>query len=131
MTDDRTGSAGRGPLIRPGQRVWVGGHDEPIRRQVNDALGMVARPPTGPLDVAFVTPATQEECAYFLLKALARLSPAGRVWVAFTPSPTLSREAVEVAARTAGLAPIEGPALPIKGVGILFARAPEGPSEER
>ena len=50
------------------------------------------RPPTGPLDAAFITPATSEEAAYFAEKLKPRLSTDASIWVVV---PSANRSATD------------------------------------
>ena len=67
--------------LRTGLRVWVGGNNTVARREIESFLSETTRPPTGPLDVAFITPSTNEEAAYFAAKLKPRLTAEARVWV--------------------------------------------------
>jgi hypothetical protein len=61
--------------------VWVGGRDLVARRAVESCLPPVQRPPTGPLDAAFITPASLDEALYFAGKVAERMRPTGSVWI--------------------------------------------------
>lgn len=67
--------------LRTGLRIWVGGNNTDARREIERYLSETTRPPTGPLDSAFITPVTSEEAAYFAAKLKPRLTPDARVWV--------------------------------------------------
>lgn len=67
--------------LRTGLRIWVGGNNTDARREIEQYLSETTRPPTGPLDAAFITPNTSEEAAYFAAKLKPRLTPDACVWV--------------------------------------------------
>jgi hypothetical protein len=62
-------------------RIWIGGHDLDARREVSIRLVGAARPATGPIDLAFITPLTVDEALYFAEKLRPRLTPGGAVWI--------------------------------------------------
>lgn len=66
---------------KPGLRVWVGGHNLHARREIEKHLAGTIRPPTGPIDAAFIAPQSIDEAAYFGCKLRARLARDGVVWV--------------------------------------------------
>lgn len=67
--------------LRAGLRIWVGGNNVGIRREMETHLSETTRPPTGLLDAAFITPATSEEAVYFARKLKPRLSGDASLWV--------------------------------------------------
>lgn len=67
--------------LPPGARIWVGGHDRAARRALEAVVAGAPRPPTGPIDAAFVAPETLDEAAYFVDKVLPRLVPSGVIWI--------------------------------------------------
>ncbi len=67
--------------LRPGVRVWVGGHDMAAKRAVAPFLSEASRPPTGPLDAAFIAAGSPEEADYFLHKLARRLPPGATAWI--------------------------------------------------
>lgn len=67
--------------LRPDLRIWVGGNNTDARREIETYLLETARPPTGPLDAAFITPDTSEEAVYFAAKLRPRLTPNAHVCV--------------------------------------------------
>jgi hypothetical protein len=44
------------------------------------------RPPTGPLDAAFITPRSVDEALHFARKLRARMAPTGALWIIY-PNP--------------------------------------------
>ena len=62
-------------------RVWIGGHDARARRVIESLVASAQRPPTGPIDVAVITPTSAAEAAYFAGKLANRLSRDSFVWV--------------------------------------------------
>ena len=67
--------------IKPGLRVWVGGHQSQAKAEIEPHLAGTIRPPEGPLDLAFVTPQSVDEAVYFAGKLLRRLQSNGTLWV--------------------------------------------------
>ncbi len=67
--------------LAPESRVWVGGHNLDARRVVERHLKDAIRPTLGPLDVAFITPNSADEAAYFASKLLERLAEGACIWV--------------------------------------------------
>ena len=67
--------------LRAGLRIWVGGNNADARREMETYLLETTRPPTGPLDAAFIIPDTSEEAVYFAQKLRPRLTPDASVWV--------------------------------------------------
>lgn len=66
-------------------RVWLAGHAREAKRIVEPCLNDAARPPTGPVDLAILTPLDAEEAFYFTCKGVGRLAARGRlllVWAA-------------------------------------------------
>lgn len=78
--------------VGPGKRVWVGGHNVEARREIESFLEGVERPPTGPLDLAFIAPQTADEAVYFAGKLRSRIVSTGMAWVVY-PNISSSREA--------------------------------------
>jgi len=78
--------------VEPGKRVWVGGHNLDARREIELHLAGTERPPTGPIDLAFVAPRSTDEAVYFAGKLRSRLAPTGLVWIVY-PNPCSPREA--------------------------------------
>ena len=68
-------------LAGAGARAWLGGHDTQARGLVERRLAGVPRPPTGPLDAAFLTPRSVEEALHFARKLRDRLTPGGTLTV--------------------------------------------------
>jgi len=66
-----------GALSAVGARVWLGGHDTKLRGLIERRLVGVRRPPTGPLDAAFITPLCVEEAVHFAGKLRKRLVESG------------------------------------------------------
>jgi hypothetical protein len=66
-----------------GRRVWIGGNNRDARRSVEKRMADfdVHRSPTGPLDLAIITPGSVDEAVYFLEKLRERLTDKSRVWV--------------------------------------------------
>lgn len=67
--------------VRSASRVWIGGHDRAARRIAGSWLGHQPHPPTGPIDVAVITPKSIQEAIYFAEKLRDRLRPAGVLWI--------------------------------------------------
>lgn len=76
---NRSDDAGWGAA--EGARVWVGGHNQPARSILEQRLTHTCRPPTGPLDAAFIVPRTIDEAVYFADKVSARLVDGGAIWL--------------------------------------------------
>ena len=73
-TEDRWG-------LKPGTRVWVGGHNTNARREVEEYLKAMIRPPSGAIELAFITPQSVGEAVYFTRKLCSRIECDGVVWV--------------------------------------------------
>ena len=69
--------------IAPASRIWVGGNNVAARREIELLLGDLARPPTGEIDRAFVSPSTTDEAVYFARKLRPRLDPDSSVWIVY------------------------------------------------
>jgi hypothetical protein len=69
--------------IRPGARVWVGGHNLAAKQEIERHLTGTDRPSTGPLDIALIAPLTSDEALYFAGKLRSRLTAAGGVWIIY------------------------------------------------
>jgi len=67
--------------IRPGLRVWVGGHGLAAKQEIEKHLEGTERPPTGPLDAALIAPLTTDEALYFAGKLRPRLERGAVVWI--------------------------------------------------
>ena len=67
--------------LRPGTRVWVGGNDLAAKRALDPFLVRTVRPPSGPIDAAFIAPLSDDEAWYFARKILPRLATDGAIWV--------------------------------------------------
>lgn len=67
--------------LKPGTRVWVGGHNTNARREVEEYLEDMIRPPSGAIDLAFITPQSVGEGVYFARKLCSRIECNGVVWV--------------------------------------------------
>jgi len=82
--------------VTPSTRVWVGGHNLVARRETEKHLAGPKRPPSGPIDVAFIAPQTIEEALYFANKLRSRLTPGGAIWVAMSgPNASMSPGSVD------------------------------------
>jgi len=73
--------------VRPGVRVWVGGHNLEAKRAVASFLTGTVRAPDGPWDLAFITPEAPDEADYFLGKLAGRLPPGAKAWVVRAAGP--------------------------------------------
>ena len=62
-------------------RVWVGGNDSRARRAIESLVGSAQRPATGPIDVAIITPSSDDEAVYFAQKLVDRLSLDAFLWI--------------------------------------------------
>lgn len=82
----------------PQARVWVGGNNTSARREVELIVGDSARPPTGPLDQAFLTPLSNDEALHFARKLAARVVAGGSLWIV-TPKRGSAREAEFIGSR--------------------------------
>ena len=106
MTRGETESVRSALGIQPGVRVWVGGHNLSAKRLLEPLLVETTRPPTGPVDIAFIAPESADEAAYFLGKIEARLDQTGAVWIILPPNAVandLSEPAVDASmARQSG-----------------------------
>ena len=78
--------------VKPGLRVWVGGHNTDAKRQIETHLAGTTRPPTGPIDIAFIAPFFSNEAAHFATKLRDRLTSDGPLWV-IHPDPAQIRAA--------------------------------------
>jgi len=67
--------------IRPGLRVWVGGHNLKAKLAAAKYLAETVRPLMGPIDLGLLTPASVDEAQYFADKLRSRLAPAGMIWI--------------------------------------------------
>ncbi len=67
--------------LNPGLRVWIGGHNLAAKRAIEPLLAETTRPPTGPLDMAFIAAETPDEADYFLYKLAGRLPSGATAWV--------------------------------------------------
>ena len=67
--------------LRPGTRVWVGGNDVAAKRALEPFLHQTVRPPSGPIDAAFIAPLSNDEAIYFARKIERRLATDGAIWV--------------------------------------------------
>jgi hypothetical protein len=67
--------------VRPTMRAWLAGHNKEAKRVVQRYLFQASRSVAGRVDLAFITPQTPEEWAYFAAKILKRLDNQGRVWL--------------------------------------------------
>ncbi len=63
-------------------RLWIGGHNTLLRGQLDQQLKDNPRPPTGPIDLAIITPLTTDEALYFAAKVKPRLQCGGTIWIA-------------------------------------------------
>lgn len=63
-------------------RLWIGGHNTLLRGQLDQELKSNPRPPTGPIDLAIITPLTTDEALYFAAKVKPRLPRGGTIWIA-------------------------------------------------
>jgi hypothetical protein len=77
-------------------RVWLGGHNTERKREVERHLRGTHRPPTGPVDLAFITPQSADEAAYFAAKVQPRLSPGGAIWTVYPSDTSPDRGAFDV-----------------------------------
>jgi hypothetical protein len=83
-------------VLPPGARVWVAGHNGPVKKAVLDWLPQGAalptcesspspkafsRPRSGPVDAALLVPAAADEARYFARKIIPRLMPGGVIWI--------------------------------------------------
>jgi len=70
--------------LSPGKRIWIGGHNANAHRQVESLIAIECeRPPTGPLDLAIVTPHSTDEAVYFARKLRSRLDAGAAIWIVF------------------------------------------------
>lgn len=79
-------------LVPAGTRIWVGGNNRHARRLVEASLNDAARPPRGPIDIAFVAPTSVDEALYFTGKLKTRLQRASAVWVVYPPAARSAKE---------------------------------------
>ena len=78
--------------LRPGWRVWVGGHNVEAKQEIERHLAGVEHPPTGPIDLGLIAPQTADEALYFAGKLCHRLAAGGIVWIAY-PNPRFAGNA--------------------------------------
>lgn len=64
-----------------GARIWLGGHNQTTKAILESMLPGTHRPPTGPLDVAYIVPRSIDEAVYFAGKVSTRLVRGGEIWV--------------------------------------------------
>lgn len=69
--------------VRPATRVWIGGNNTEARREIELLVGGLERPPTGPIDRAFVSPSSTDEAIYFARKLRPRLASESSVWIVY------------------------------------------------
>lgn len=83
--------------IRPGLRVWVGGHNVDARRAIEAHLAGAIRPPAGPIELGLIAPLSIDEALYFADKLRSRLAPKGGVWIVYADasSPHQAQGAVD------------------------------------
>lgn len=67
--------------VRPAMRAWLAGYNEEAKRVVQRYLLQASRSVVGRVELAFITPQTPEEWAYFAAKILKRLDNQGRIWL--------------------------------------------------
>ena len=79
--NDKTAISAQTWGLAPGARVWIGGHDAATKRFVHAHLSDTVRPPTGPIDVAFIAAVSVGEAIHFAGKLHPRLRPTGVVWI--------------------------------------------------
>ena len=77
--------------VKPESRVWVGGHNVAARRATEIHLAGTARPPTGPIDLAFIAPESIDEAVYFAQKISPRLVQDAVIWVVW-PKAAIPKE---------------------------------------
>jgi len=94
--DDRTKGVSERWGLAPGMRAWLGGHNTEMKREVETRLGGTHRPPTGLIDLAFITPKSAEEAAYFAAKIRPRLASGGAIWTVYPSASSPERGAFEV-----------------------------------
>jgi hypothetical protein len=63
-------------------RAWVGGHNAEAKRELEGIISESVRPPTGPLDAAFIAARDEDEALYFAAKLRSRVVLGGQLWVA-------------------------------------------------
>ena len=73
--------------------MWVGGHNIGSRREIEEHLTGTARPPTGPIDLAFISPESIDEAAYFAKKITPRLVEGAVIWVVWPKAATPKEKA--------------------------------------
>lgn len=93
---DRTKGVSERWGLAPGMRVWLGGHNTETKREVERHLRGTHRPPAGPVDLAFITPQSADEAAYFAAKVQPRLSPGGAIWTVYPSETSPDRVAFDV-----------------------------------
>ncbi len=70
--------------LSPGKRIWIGGNNTNAHRQVESLVTVECdRPPTGPIDLAIVTPQSTDEAVYFARKLRSRLDAGATIWIVF------------------------------------------------
>ncbi len=84
-------------LVEKGARLWIGGHDLAARRAAERCLVGARRPPSGPLDVAAITPRDADEVAYFAQKLCRRLVAEGTLWIIRPRTTDIQRKPTETA----------------------------------
>ncbi len=78
--------------LRPGLRVWLGGHGIEARQEIERHLADVERPPIGSIDLALIAPQSADEAVYFAGKLSGRLAPDASLWIVY-PNPSAARPA--------------------------------------
>ena len=76
------------PKFGPGMRVWVGGHNRKVKREIRKYLAGTIRATSGLIDVALIAPESVEEALYFGEKLRHRMAFEATVWVVEPTLPT-------------------------------------------
>jgi hypothetical protein len=98
MNSSDLGQPGPAPIewgLTSESRVWVAGHNARTKAEVDNLLSGAVRPPTGPVDIAFIVPDSVGEAEYFASKVRPRLTPEGSLWVVLSASTALDAGVVE------------------------------------
>lgn len=74
-------------ILKPGIRIWLGGHDVAARRAILANLTGFEQLGIGQLDIGIITPASLGEAVYFAVKLLPRLVEGGQLWLAVATEP--------------------------------------------
>ena len=103
-------------------RVWIGGNNLDVRREIEAIAASYKAPPNVPIDCAFITPIDADEAAYFAEKLSSRLVQNAPVWVAWAISDGVGLAAVSACLRNVGFDEFRSVAFSANLVTVGFRR---------